>query len=173
MIKKICTILAVLALAAASLHAQRPRFAWGAAVASSVDLSSNNMSAIGINAYFGMQAPMVQMLGIGAGIDVPVNNSFYSMPVFLVARSNFCNHSTLCFADVRAGVSINDIPFGKKQTGAYISPGVGFNLASSSKFNSHLILAYTYLGRKDFEHAGEMQHLENVHLATVRIGISF
>lgn len=169
-------VAAILAIAYACAQVSmpsKPRFAWGASLASSIDLSSSDMSSIGINAYFGMQAPMVQMLGVGVSVDVPVNNSLHSMPIFLVARSNFCNHSTLCFADVRAGLSVNDIPFSKKQTGLYLSGGVGFNLASSSKFTSHLILAYSCVGRKDFEHNGEMQTLSDLHMVTVRLGIAF
>lgn len=165
----------VVSIAALSAPAQqtKPRFAWGAEMASSIDMTATDMSALGFNAYFGMQAPLVQMLGIGAGVDIPVNNSMNSLPIFMIARSNFCNHSTLCFADLRAGISVNDVSNSNKQTGTYVSGGVGFNLAFSPKFKSYLILAYSFLGRKDYESGEQMVKVDNLHLVTIRFGVSF
>ncbi|MCC8114227.1 MAG: hypothetical protein LIP03_09605 [Bacteroidales bacterium] len=149
------------------------RFAWGAGFQGSVDMSGHDMSSIGIDAYFGMSTPGIQILGAGVGICEPVSNSFHSMPIYLIARSSFSVKPQLCFADLRCGVSVNDVEANTTQTGEYVSVGAGINLASSSKFISHLILAYTFIGRRDFT-ANEIDyHLPDLQMVTIRVGITF
>ena len=70
------------------------RFAWGADLNSSVDLSQNDMTNIGIDAYFGISLPAVEMLGVGVGANVPVSNSRYSYPIFAILRTNFKTRPT-------------------------------------------------------------------------------
>ena len=147
--------------------------AWGASLTASVDMSGNDMSTIGMDAFVGMRAPLIQILGLGAGINVPVSHSLHTMPVYLMARSNFRHKPSLCFMEAKAGVSINDISDNKKQTGAYASLGVGFNLATSTKFGSHLTLAYSYFGRKDYTSDEGLVKVPSLHMATLRLGITF
>lgn len=152
---------------------QKVKFSWGASLVSAVDLSGHDMSTLGIDAYLGMKVPYVQMLGVGVGINVPVSNSLRTLPVYLLARTNFRNRPSLCFLDVRGGFSINDMNDSVRKLGEYVSVGCGINLASSRKFSSHLILAYTFMGRHDYINNGEPIEMHNLHLATLRLGISF
>lgn len=174
----IIAIAAVAAALGASAQEQEQeqakiKFAWGASLVSSVDLSGHDMSTIGIDAYLGMKVPYVQMLGVGLGVNVPVSNSLRTFPIYMVARTNFRNRPSLCFLDVRGGISLNDVTDNTRKVGEYVSAGVGINLASSKKFSSHLILAYTFIGRHDFVLNDEPWTIHNLHMATLRLGISF
>lgn len=175
--KHLILILAML-IAMPLCHAQTDSnkplaFAWGASLTSSVDLTGHERSNIGMDAYFGVKSPMIQILGIGAGLNIPISNSLHTLPVYLIARSNFRHRKSLCFADVRAGVSINDVSESKKQTVSYGSLGIGINLASSAKFTSHLILAYSYFGGKNYTEDDTLIKVPDTHMATLRLGITF
>lgn len=177
MIKKlILAILAVVACcgAARAQESNPLRFAWGASLATSIDMTEGDMSNIGIEAYAGIKAPGVQMLGIGSGMCVPVTNALRSIPLFIIARTNFRTRPTLLFMDARAGIGINYLDrTDGHQAGAYGSLGLGIRLASNDKFQSHLIIAYTYMGRKDYYVGEERVPLPDLHMATLRLGISF
>ncbi|MDE7375652.1 MAG: hypothetical protein K2N16_02255, partial [Muribaculaceae bacterium] len=110
MIKRL--LLAIIAIAAcccaANAQSSNPlRFAWGASLATSIDMTEGDMSNIGIDAYAGIKAPGVQILGVGAGMTAPVTNALRSIPLFIIARTNFRTRPTLLFMDARAGVAIN------------------------------------------------------------------
>ncbi len=155
------------------------RFAWGAAFAGEVDMSGYDQSSIGMDGYFGMSVPGIQMLGLGIGMQVPVSDSQRRIPMFFIARTSFSTRPTLCFMDVRAGISSNDVGHEQWQTGEYASLGLGFNLARGKKFSSHLILSYSYYGRKPFHlDIGEYEdplyiRIRDLHLVTLRLGLSF
>ena len=154
------------------------RFAWGADLNSSVDLSQNDMTNIGIDAYFGISLPAVEMLGVGVGANVPVSNSRYSYPIFAILRTNFSSRPSLCFLDLRPGISINNRIDSRQQTGAYVSAGVGIQLASTRSFRSHLILGYTFTSQGDFtttatDGSDLVLHAPDLHFATLRLGITF
>lgn len=175
--KQLILILALL-LAVPLCHAQADAkkplaFAWGASLTTSVDLTGHERSTIGMDAYFGVKSPMIQIIGIGTGLNIPISNSLHTLPIYLIARSNFRHKKSLCFADVRAGVSINDVSDSKKQTVSYGSLGIGINLASSAKFTSHLILAYSYFGSKSYTEADVLVKVPDLHMATLRLGITF
>lgn len=149
------------------------RFTWGASFGSDIDLTGNDMSDVSLDAYFGVRMRGVQALGLGIGIDVPVSNSWRSYPLYIIMRTNFRQRPSLCFFDLRAGASVNLLEHDHKQTGTYASCGLGFQLASGRNFSSHLILAYTFTGRNDYRHGEEYIKIDNLHMATMRIGISF
>ena len=67
----------------------RVRFAWGADVNGSVDLSEHDMSSLGIEAMFGIEYRWIRFLGIGAQADVMVSNSSRSFPLTLNFRTDF------------------------------------------------------------------------------------
>lgn len=165
--------LGLFASAQDSLSGNGARFTWGASFGSDIDLTGNDKSDVSLDAYFGVRLPAVQILGVGAGIDVPVSNSCRSYPVYAILRTNFLKRPSLCFLDARGGLSVNLLEYNHKQTGGYASVGVGFQLASSSKFSSHLILAYSFFSRNDYSHGEECVKVNDLHMATMRIGISF
>lgn len=150
------------------------KFGWGASLTSSVDMTSSDMSCIGIDAYFGMSTAAVNILGFGTGMNVPVSNSMRSIPIYFIARTSFVPRPALCFLDLRGGMALNYLPVGDRhQTGSYGSVGLGIRLAANRKFQSHLIVGYSYYGRKPYENDEEIINLKDLHMATIRLGVSF
>lgn len=168
------------------LHAQtysdseylKSGFAWGASLNGGVELGGNDMSTIGIDGCLGARLPRVQMLGVGASLNIPVNNSNRMIPVYAMVQTNFSSRPTLCFMDVRCGLSINyiqneDSHTETHQTGIYGSAALGFNLAGNSTFQSYMTVGYSYFGREDKKMDGVIFPMEDLHVITMRLGIRF
>lgn len=149
-------------------------FAWGADAGGTIDMSGSDMSSIDFTAYFGYKRSWIKFIGIGAEIDIMVDNSCRSFPVYVAFRTNFQTGASLLFWDFRGGISANYLPDDYSQTGPYVFNGLGFNLASGKKFASHLVLGYTFRGYSSFEtRGGERIAMKDVHGASVRLGITF
>ena len=149
-------------------------FAWGADAGGSIDMSSNDMSSIDFTAYFGYKRGWINFIGIGAEIDIMISNSSRSFPVYLSFKTNFRNKPTLLFMDVRGGISTNYLPSDYSQSGAYCFAGLGINLARGRKFSSHIIIGYTYKQYSNFvTRDNEGVKMNDVHLASVRLGVTF
>jgi len=174
-------IIILLTLTALCAGAQEPtvskpavKFAWGVELTGNVDMTRNDMSSVAFNAAFGMSTVAIPMLGLGVGVNVPVSNSLRSIPIFALIRTNFSRRPSLCFLDLRGGMSVNYLENDKRQTGGYFSCGLGFNLAKGSSFQSYLTVGYSFYERKNYIDSNELQvTLPSLHLATIRLGISF
>lgn len=156
-----------------SLKSKKSHFAWGADLSSSIDMTGNAMTSTNIGAYFGYCNNWFHILGIGGDIHFMMSNSSRAIPVFAIAQTSFSSTPKLCFMDARAGLSMNNFESINTQTGFYGSLGVGVNLAHSSKFASHIVVGYSFIQRRNFENEGKTVPLEDLHYATVRIGICF
>ena len=154
--------------------AVKASFAWGAEAGSSIDMSANDMSSIDISASFGYKRGWIKFLGIGAAMDIMVSNSSRSFPIFASFKTNFRKRPSLVFMDLRAGVAVNYLPNDYQQTGAYSYVGLGINLARGRKFSSYVTIGYTF---KDFHRietrAGSFISLDDLHMASVRLGVTF
>lgn len=148
-------------------------FAWGVAVSSSIDLTGNNMTYTGLDADFGYKNAYIQMLGVGAGINMMMSNSSASYPVYAVLQTNFSSKPSLCFMHLKGGVSFNRINDADNQTGGYVQGGVGFNLASGKTFRSHLLLSYTLITRNDFVKEDVKVSCPSLQFLSFGIGITF
>lgn len=149
-------------------------FAWGADVGSSIDLDSDNMTTLNLEAYFGYRNSWIDILGVGAGIDMMISNSNRYFPVYAIFRSSFRSRPSLCFFDLRVGTAINELSDNTKQTRFYINPSLGFNLARSKTFTSYISVGYTYNGLKSFGPADDPTEISHgLNMANLRIGICF
>ena len=154
---------------------QEPRnlhFAWGAELGASLDMSSHNMSAIGINAKFGMRWKWIRFLGVGIQGDMMVSNSAHTYPLYLNFRTDFANTNQLIFMDLRGGVAFNNL-YESKYTAPYLSGGVGVTLAKGKTFSSHIILAYSYLGQDVCYDGLKARNCPGISFATMRLGVAF
>ncbi|MDE7142665.1 MAG: hypothetical protein K2O33_07225, partial [Muribaculaceae bacterium] len=98
-----------------------------------------------------------------------VDNASRLYPLYALFRTSFSPRPRFCFLDVRAGVAFCNLRDLSTQTDFYGSLGLGITLASSQRFSSHIIAAYTLVPLQ-----GEAKHyLDNLHFATLRLGISF
>jgi hypothetical protein len=148
-------------------------FAWGADLGGAIDLTGNDMSALAIEARFGYRRGIVDFVGIGAGIDMVVNNSNRIFPVYAALQTNFSTRPSLCFLDARIGCAFANLADNQNQTALFASPGLGVNLAKGKTFSSYLILSYQYIGLKDYHDSETIHNLNGIHMAAVRLGISF
>lgn len=149
------------------------RFAWGADLGSSIDMSANDMSSIDLSLAFGMRRGWINFLGVGAQGNIMISNSYRSFPFFLLFRTNFTDRPTRVFWELKGGLSLNYLEHKHRQERVYGSTGIGIRLASSAKFSSHMVLAYTYMQRKQVV-GPEMTHdFTDLHYATVKLGVTF
>lgn len=173
-------------------------FTWGADLGTSIDMTANDMSSIDLTGYFGYKGAWIRFAGIGAGINSMISNSSRNYPIYAMLRTSFSPTPQLCFLDLRAGISVNNISTLPSQTGFYGSIGIGFTLAKGKKFSSHVILSYNYLPLRPVtvtytkemevigaEHSDETTpkfetvsvtdriSLPDIHYAALRIGCSF
>ncbi len=149
------------------------RFVWGAEVGGAIDMTSSDMSTINLDAYFGYRNSWIDILGIGAEVNMMVNNSVRAFPVYAMFRTDFCRKRQLLFMDLRAGVAFNNMSYGSQQTSVYVSPGIGINLASGKTFNSYITLSYVYNGIEPFMKDNRKCDLDGLSMACLRLGINF
>ncbi|MCM1110898.1 MAG: hypothetical protein NC336_06820 [Clostridium sp.] len=161
--------------AASASDAVRPAgaFAWGAEVGGGIDMTSNDLSTVNIDAFFGYRNRWLRMAGIGAGINMMVNDSYRCFPVYATFQINFRRRPSVVYLDLRAGCVFNNLGGNRQQTSFYGSPGLGFNLAGGPKFQSYLVLAYVYNGMRPFDNGLRHIDIHGLHQATVRLGITF
>ena len=175
--KRIFCLIAILVATVGVYAAETERpsqgFSWGADLGGAIDMTGNDMSTINLDAYFGYRAPLIDILGIGAGINMMVNNSNRSFPVYAIFRSSFRYRPSLCFLDLRGGLVFNNVGSSTSRSQLYLSPGVGINLARGSHFTSYITVSYVYNGMRPYEDGERFHDIDGLHMACVRVGISF
>lgn len=146
-------------------EARKPgHFAWGADVATSVDMTGNDMSTFDINASFGYKNAAIHIAGIGASMHIAVNNNARLFPVYAIVRTCFTGRPSRCFMEAKAGYSFNTMPDHSSDNGPYGSIGLGINLAMGRSFHSFIIAAYDY---------SSLQGSKDIHAVRIGIGIGF
>lgn len=148
-------------------------FAWGTEVGGAIDLTSHDLSSVNLGAYFGYRNSWLQFIGIGAEVNMMVNNSVRSFPVYAMLRTSFSKKPKLLFLNLRGGVVFNNITASQQQAGAYLSPGVGFNLASGRTFQAYVTLNYVYNGIRPFTLKDRVTDIHSLSMADIRLGICF
>ncbi len=155
------------------LELHESHFSWGADLGSSIDVSGNDMSSISLDAYFGYKNDILRIVGVGAGINAMLSNGSRLFPIYAMLRTNFQSTPSLAFLDLKAGTAVGYLESDETQTGFYGSIGVGFNLAVSKKFRSHVIVGYSYTGLQSYSVGEKYIEQDDLHTMSVRIGISF
>lgn len=170
-------LLATVAASASDNYVQQVsgwnHFTWGAEVGGAIDLTSNDMSTINLDAYFGYRNSWIETLGVGAEVNMMVSNSVRAFPVYAIFRTDFSKQQKLLFMDLRAGVVFNNINNSTEQNRLYLSPGIGINLAGNKSFQSYLTLSYIYNGMKPFYRGAEYSDINGLSMACLRLGIRF
>lgn len=138
-----------------------------------IEMSGHDMSTLGINASFGMEWQWIRFLGITAEADIMVDNSSRSFPISLNFRTDFSRHRRLLFMDLRGGIALNYYDNEPQAQNPYASGGIGVTLASGKSFSSHIILAYTYLGRDHCYVGDRIRNCPGMSYATMRLGVQF
>ena len=149
------------------------RFAWGADVGSSVDLSGNDMTSVDINMCFGMTYRWLIFAGVGVGAQMSFNNSCRTYPVYLNLRTDFSRKVLPIFLDMRVGSAFNYLPGNINQQALFASLSLGFNMATGRTFRSYIMCGYTYNGRGDVDSEIGLMRFPALSLASVRLGVQF
>lgn len=144
-------------------------FTWGVDLGSGVDVTAHDMTNFEISASLGYKGGWMRLAGVGASILSMMDNASRCYPVYAVARTSFTPGHRLCFMELKAGVSFNSMFDYPSQTDFYGSLGIGFTLAHSRKFTSHVIIRAVYMPLTPIEIDGQ-QHLD-YHLGYASIGI--
>ena len=152
---------------------EKVAFAWGANISGNVDMSDHDLSALGLNAEFGMSWKYLRFLGIGAEGLMMVNGSNRCFPIFVNVRTDFSKTRRLLFLDLRGGTSLNYFNNNSQETGAYFSGGLGITLATGKSFSSHIIMAYTYIGQEKCYIGDYERNCPGISMVTLKLGVSF
>lgn len=152
---------------------RRVRFAWGAEIASSVDLSGHDMTSVDLNLSLGLTYRWLIFAGLGAGADLMVSNSCRTYPVYLNFRTDFSRKVLPIFLDLRGGVAFNCLPDEINQQAPYASLSLGFNLATGRTFRSYILCGYTFNGRSDVNTEAGLMRFPSLSLASIRLGVQF
>jgi hypothetical protein len=173
-------IFSLLCIASLSLSAQtnsdtqRPlSFAWGANLNGGVELSSHDMSTLGINGEFGLRYRWIRFLGASAEADITIGNSARVYPLSVVFRTDFSNTQKLLFLDLRGGAALLYHEDDSQETQPYASAGLGVTLAHGKTFASHLIIGYTYIGQDECMRGERRLSCPGMSYASVRLGLAF
>ena len=149
------------------------RFAWGAELGSSIDLSAHDMTSIDINMSVGLSYRWLIFAGLGLGADMMVNNSCRTYPLYLNVRTDFSRKVLPIFLDLRGGMAFNYLPENINQQSTYASISLGFNLATGRTFRSYILCGYTFNGRGDVQTDIGLARFPALSLASVRLGVQF
>ncbi|MDE5750457.1 MAG: hypothetical protein K2H87_06785 [Duncaniella sp.] len=146
--------------------------AWGANIATGIDMGGDDMSTLNLHACFGYQNGWFRIAGVGVGIDAMMSNSCRSFPIYAIVQTSFQPTPRLLFGDFRAGIAYNQAPGVPDRANLYLQPGIGIQLAKGSTFSSYLSLSYTYNGMSFY---GDQKDtiVHNLHRTTVSIGVTF
>lgn len=147
--------------------------AFGAEIGTNIDLSGTESSCFDIDVYAGYRKGMIQCAGVGVGIHPSFAHKRMFIPVYAMFRCNFKPGKSLCFFDLKAGMSINELTPDVHNTGAYASGGIGFNLASSRQFSTYAIIGYSFTQITPFADGETIRNEHALHAVSIRIGITF
>ncbi len=146
---------------------------WGAELGAAIDMGGNDYSSFDVDVFGGYRSQLIKCLGVGIGYHHSFSSSRYSIPIYVIFRSNLSRKKSLFFVDLRAGYSTNRVQEGMVQGGFYGSAGVGINLAVSKRFGSHILLGYNYYQLSPYTTPTSAHNETGCHLVGVRLGISF
>lgn len=148
-------------------------FTWGMETGMCIDLSGLDMSTFNFDVMFGYRNKWIQTLGVGAGIHKSLGSSDSFLPVYVLFRSSFRQRPSLCFFHLRLGYSFNTISNSPTFGDTSCAVGCGIHLTRKRKFQSYLLLAYTF--RHFTRKHSELTEINrsNVSLAQIGFGISF
>lgn len=147
-------------------------FAWGAEIGPSIDVCGDDMSTIDLGGFLGWRNDFIDFAGIGAGINMVMSHSGRFFPVYAGFRSSFSKKKRLVFVDARIGCVFASDSERPSQRELYVSPGIGFNLASGATYQSYLLLNYSYCGLS-FPSIKQGNEVTGVNRIGMTLGITF
>ncbi len=150
----------------------KSHFTWGADVGASIDMGGYDMSTFDIDIVLGYKNSLLRTLGLSAGIHRDFHTGTNFIPLMAVLRTSFIPRKTVCFFDLKAGYSFNTV--GEENSGGFtFNAGIGFNLASSKRFRSHLILSYQFIHLNELQGTMVDQVKNHIDFIQLHFGVNF
>ncbi len=148
-------------------------FTWGLETGMSLDVSGLDMSTFNLDVMFGYRNKWIQMVGVGGGVHKSLGSSDSFFPVYVLFRSSFRPKPSLFFFHLRLGYSFNAVSNSPTYGDTSCAIGCGLNLTNKRKFQSYLLVAYSFrhFNRKHSE-AADINR-SNVSLAQIGFGVTF
>ena len=147
-------------------------FTWGVEVGSGIDMGGDNMSTLNLAALIGYRTSWINFAGVGLGIYMMMSNSCRSFPIYGMIRSSFAEKPKLFFAEMRAGVALNQATDVPDRTNLFLQPGAGIYLATGKTFASYITLSYTY-NAMTFYGDKKDTLVHGLNMATLSLGVTF
>lgn len=148
-------------------------FTWGAELGASIDLAGNDLSTMDVEAILGYKNSWLRILGVGAGVRRAFGNGNTFIPVYAVFRSSFRSKPSVAFLSLKAGYSFNTIHDYNTEGGFTMSLGIGFNLAMSKRFQSHIVLGVGFMQLSDGQRVAANVDVKHLDLAQISFGVNF
>lgn len=152
-----------------SLNVPTSPIAFGIEAGANMDFSGTESSNFDIDIFGGYRKGVIQLAGLGIGIHPSFAHQRTFIPIYALFRCNFKEGRSLCFADVKAGLSINELDNKTHYTGAYASAGIGFNLLQTRRLKTYILAGYNFTQIVPFAN----KDIRALHGVSVRIGITF
>lgn len=152
-----------------SINVPTRPFAFGIEAGACIDFSDTQSSSIDIDIYAGYRKGVIQAAGLGMGIHPSLADKRMFIPIYALLRCNFKEGRSLCFVDIKAGLSINELNSKTHNTGAFASAGIGFNLLQTRKLKTYVLVGYTYTQIVPFD----VYKDKALHGVSIRIGVAF
>lgn len=149
-------------------------FTWGGEVGASVDIGGYDLSTFDLDLIIGYKNSWIRTLGISAGLHRDFSAGTHFVPLQVVFRSPLTASNKICFLNLKSGYSFNTVNNDSGTHGGFIlTTGIGFNLAMSKNFNSHLILSYEYIRLNKKQNQLIDKRRTNVDLIQILFGVTF
>lgn len=152
---------------------ENSHFTWGVDVGTSIDVGAYDLSTIDVDFNIGYKNKMFKTVGIMAGVHRNFDNGTYYIPLTVLARINVNSTNPWSFLQMHMGYSFNTV--GEiKHTGAFtFGGGIGFRIAHSRSFSSHIALTYSYMRLGKSQQLMIDKRRRNVDVIQVRLGVNF
>lgn len=144
-------------------------FSFGVEAGANIDFSSTESTCFDIDIYGGYRRGVIQVLGLGVGFHPTFAHNRRFIPIYALLRCNFKPGRSLCFADVKVGMSINELDNMNHNTGVYASAGIGFNLWQTRRLKTYALLGYNFTQIVPFKQYTD----KALHGVSIRIGVMF
>lgn len=151
----------------------KSHFTWGADVGASIDVGGYDFSTFDLDVVIGYKNSIIKTLGISAGIHRDFHQGTNFVPLTAVIRTGFIPRSSLCFLNMKAGYSFNTVGETDTKGGFIFNAGVGFNLATSKNFQSHIILSYEFIHLNEQQGTMIDKVRNHVDMIQIAVGVNF
>lgn len=148
-------------------------FTWGAEIGTSIDIAGYDLSTFDLDFNIGYKNRLFNSLGVSGGVHRNFHHGTYYVPFTAMARVNLNPANPWGFLQLNVGYSFNTVGDTKSAGAFTFSTGIGFRLAYSRRFSSHVSVGYSYMRLAKTQQAMLDKRRTNVDLIHVRLGINF